>query len=167
MSEPEYNGVRQELDIGDFAKSLRDLPEVVLTAAKRSWYKAGAAHLARTKANTPVGVYPDEVDFWTKDGQHVHFRIKKHRVGGQLRLRWQQTPVSIQGNEITTVVFNNVEYAPYVEFGHRLRNKNGETIGYVPGRYMMTKSLQVFQEVDGPAAVDEIMEAIRQAFKPR
>lgn len=164
MSAPEYSGIRSTIDISEWADSLRKLPEAALRAAKVQWYKVGAAHLARTKANTPVGQYSNQVDFWTRDGRHVQFTIKRVPIGGQLRVRWQQTPVTLGADTLTTVVYNNVEYAPFVEFGHRIRNKEGETIGFVPGRYMMTRSLQVTNDRDIPTAIDAILNDIRRAY---
>lgn len=155
------------VDLSQWVQDLRKLPESVLKAAKVEWYRVGAAHLARTKANTPVGQYSNEVEFYTRDGRYVHFFVKRTPVGGQLRIRWQQTAVSVSKNVLTTVVFNNTEYAPYVEFGHRIRNKDGDTIGFVPGRYMMTQSLEVTKGEDIPRAVDAILEIVRRDYGSR
>lgn len=135
------------ISLEEFIDDLDSLSKGVMQDIEKAWYQVGAAHLARTKANTPVGVYSREVDFTTRSGQHVHFTVKNVPLGGQLRLRWQQEPVSKDGGRLITIVYNNSEYAPYVEYGHRIRNKSGETIGFVPGRFMMTKSLQqVFED---------------------
>lgn len=165
MSDSGYSGIRTEVDFSEWVDDLKKLPDAALKAAKVQWYKVGAAHLARTKANTPVGQYSNQVDFWTRDGKHVQFTIKKVRIGGQLRIRWQQTPAVLTNESvITTIVFNNTEYAPYVEFGHRIRNKEGVTIGFVPGRFMMTSSLRTTQDIDIPAAIIAIMDDIRRTY---
>lgn len=144
---------------------LRKLPDVTLNVAKKIWYQVGAAHLARTKVNTPVGNYSNEVEFYTRDGKYVHFFVKKVPIGGQLRLRWSQSPVQIvRQRTLRTVVYNNVEYAPYVEYGHRIRDKSGATIGYVPGRYMMTSSLKVSEAQDIPNAMNKIVEEVKKVW---
>lgn len=33
------------------------------------------------------------------------------------------------------------EYAPHVEYGHRVVNRNRETVGYVAGRYYLKKAV--------------------------
>lgn len=157
-------GSNQTVDLRQWVEDLKKLPEAALKAAKVEWYKVGAAHLARTKLNTPVGHYSNEVEFYTRDGKYVHFFIKRVPIGGQLRLRWQQTPVEVKGSMLTTVVYNNTEYAPYVEFGHRIRDKKGNTIGFVPGRYMMTNSLRITEGEDIPAAIEAILKAVREAY---
>lgn len=154
-------------DIASCVEGLRRLPEVALEAAKKEWYAVGAAHLARTKANTPVGQYSNEVRFRTRKGEEVHFFIKKVPLGGQLRLRWQQTPVIVRGDVLRTSIYNNTEYAPYVEYGHRVFNKAREQVGYVSGRHMMTNSAVITDKADIPAALERIVEAVQKAYESR
>lgn len=45
-------------------------------------------------------------------------------------------PIRQTGNVYTIDIINPVEYAPYVEFGHRTRGHKG----WVPGRFMLTES---------------------------
>ena len=45
-------------------------------------------------------------------------------------------PVTKVGDTYQIEIINPVEYAPYVEFGHRTRNHEG----WVPGRFMLTIS---------------------------
>ena len=40
-------------------------------------------------------------------------------------------------------IINPVEYASYVEYGHRTRNHTG----WVPGKFMMTISVQEIQSI--------------------
>ena len=49
-------------------------------------------------------------------------------------------------NGYQTTVFNQVEYAPYVEYGHRIV-KNGKTVGFVLGRYILTKSRNEVEKI--------------------
>ena len=57
---------------------------------------------------------------------------------GVLRRSWH----SKKDGELARIVYNNVKYAPYVEYGHRTRGGRS----FVDGRYMLTKSVQ---EIEG------------------
>jgi hypothetical protein len=59
-----------------------------------------------------------------------------------------KTPGGVEGE-----LYNNAEYAPYVNYGHRVKNKNGETVGFIKGRYMIERT------------VNEIDKALIQGFK--
>lgn len=85
-----------------------------------------AARLWRkTRKRTPVGQYPNK---------------KKH--GGTLRRGWSVGEISVHNGVYTVEIINNVEYAPYVEYGHRTRNHKG----WVKGRFMLTISEQEINE---------------------
>lgn len=78
--------------------------------------------LAKVIKRTPVGVYNDG------------------RVGGTLRRGWtagENTEVKQRGDKYVITISNPVEYAPYVEFGHRTKNHNG----WVNGKFMLTISV--------------------------
>lgn len=69
-------------------------------------------------------------------------KIKKRTpVGetGDLRRNWQVGQVQRQGNAFVVEIFNNTEYAPFVEYGHRTGK---ELTGWVEGRFMMTISMK-------------------------
>lgn len=70
--------------------------------------------LRKVKKRTPVGVYTDG------------------RTGGNLRRNWKISNLKRDGDTLSIELYNNVEYAPYVELGHRTRNG-----GFVPGVYML------------------------------
>lgn len=68
--------------------------------------------------------------------------------GGTLRRNWQASGTKYFGNTFMVDIYNNTEYAAYVEYGHRIvRNgKNGRTMaGYQPGVFMLRDAIQ---EVD-------------------
>lgn len=88
--------------------------------------------LAKAIKRTPVGQYEDG------------------RVGGTLRRGWTVGNITKKGNTYEIEVFNPVEYAPYVEFGHRTRNHKG----WVPGRFMMTISADELQK-DAPKIIEK------------
>lgn len=88
--------------------------------------------LAKTVKRTPVGQYDDG------------------RVGGTLRRGWTVGKITKKGNIYEIEVFNPVEYAMYVEYGHRTRNHTG----WVPGRFMMTISADELQK-EGPKIIEK------------
>ena len=116
-----------------------DIDAFCRTCAK----ELAARLLAKVIKRTPVGDYPEG----------------SGKTGGTLRRGWTagKENMSEKGNvigvrgasgyvsslEINKVgdtyqieIINPVEYAPYVEFGHRTRNHEG----WVPGRFMLTIS---------------------------
>lgn len=64
----------------------------------------------------------------------------KQRTSGHLKRNWFLGDIRRYGNIFTIEIYNNVEYAPWVENGHRIV-RNGQTIGYVNGKYMLRISL--------------------------
>lgn len=96
--------------------------------------------LAKVIKRTPVGQYPSG----------------SGKVGGTLRRGWtgqkqqnaaayaQSLPITKAGNTYTVEIINPVEYASFVEYGHRTRGGGG----WVEGRFMLTKSEM---EVEGQA----------------
>lgn len=109
--------------------------------------------LTKTIKRTPVGQYA-------------------HRVGGTLRRGWtaeQQQNVTAYVNSLnvahnsnvyTIEIVNPVEYAPYVEFGHRTRNG-----GWVEGLFMLTISEQEVQN-DAPKILEKkLQKKLGEIFK--
>ncbi len=92
----------------------------------------------KIKKRTPVGVYSNQVSFTTKDGKEVSFTTSSSKTGGYLRRNWQVGNVIKQGDAYIVEIFNNTEYASYVEYGHRTKNHKG----WVEGRFMATISMQ-------------------------
>jgi hypothetical protein len=76
--------------------------------------------LAKAKKRTPVGQYPSG----------------SGKMGGTLRRRWTIEPIRKEGDKYIIEIINPVEYAPYVEYGHRTRGGKG----WVEGHFMMTIS---------------------------
>jgi hypothetical protein len=88
--------------------------------------------LAKVIKRTPVGQYPEG----------------SGKTGGTLRRGWtggnnsngasyaNSLQVNKVGNDYVIEIINPVEYASYVEFGHRTRNHKG----WVEGKFMLTIS---------------------------
>ena len=114
---------------------------------------------------TPVGTYPKS----------------SGKKGGTLRRGWtsktqadaasrggsndakayaEALPVRKSGNAYTIEVINPVEYASYVEFGHRTRGGDG----WVRGRYFLTLSEQDLERL-APGVIERKLEALlREVF---
>lgn len=118
----------------ELQKSLDNIQNDVNLFIQNLSKELAARLLSKVIRRTPVGKY--------KKGSG--------KTGGTLRRGWtagkkQNQKSFIEGMEVTKkgnsyeiVVKNIVEYASYVEYGHRTRNHKG----WVPGRFMLTISEQ-------------------------
>ncbi|WP_096269399.1 HK97 gp10 family phage protein [Paucisalibacillus globulus] len=98
--------------------------------------------LAKVIKRTPVGDYDDGTvggtlrRGWTSKS-HREAELASTFGGGSGAKKFADSmTVKKVGNIYEIEVINPVEYAAYVEFGHRTRNHQG----WVPGRFMMTIS---------------------------
>lgn len=94
--------------------------------------------LAKVIKRTPVGDYSGD-DYVDVKGRHHKGHYVKGKVGGTLRRGWsadKNMTVNKVGNDYVIEIINPVEYASYVEFGHRTRNHKG----WVEGHFMLTIS---------------------------
>lgn len=102
--------------IQQLKKARADLPEILYNAAKEATL---AAVEAAADATPP------------KDGRGSHFGT--NTLTGELKAHWatdsQTEPEAVQGG-YQTVLANNVEYASYVNDGHRMDRH------FVPGLYI-------------------------------
>lgn len=102
--------------------------------------------LTKVIKRTPVGKYPSG----------------SGKKGGTLRRGWtaeknqavtsyvNSLTINHNGDSYTIEIVNPVEYASYVEYGHRTRNHKG----WVEGRFMLTISSQEVQEA-APAILEK------------
>ena len=111
--------------------------------------------LALVKPKTPEGVYDDP-----------------SRKGGNLRRGWtggkrrsaeafaDSLTVKKSGKTYTITVENNVEYAPYVEYGHRTRGGKG----FVPGKHMLETSEQELKALSPKILQDKLEKFLKGVF---
>lgn len=130
--------------------------EATRTAFCESCAKELAARLLRAVIKrTPVGVYP----------------AGSGRVGGTLRRGWtvendnaQQAlnnlHVTKSGDVYTIEITNPVEYASYVEYGHRTPNH----AKWVPGKFMMTISENEIRRIAPQLLEKRLTEFLKGAF---
>ena len=112
----------------DFQQKLEKLNPGEVDAFLEDCTKELAARLLRmVKKDTPVGTYPKSTG----------------KKGGTLRRGWTVGNIRKEGNNYIVEVVNPVEYASYVEYGHRTRDHKG----WVDGKFMMTISENKLKEI--------------------
>ena len=131
-----------------FQKRLKQLDKKIQEKTCKNVADGLASKLVKaTKQRTPVGKYPKSSD----------------KVGGTLRRGWKSKGFKIpRGYE--RIVYNDVEYAPYVEYGHRIV-KNGQTVGFVQGRHMFEKSIAEVRKIADSYAKQKAEETIREVLR--
>lgn len=113
--------------------------------------------LAKVIKRTPVGVYPSSTG----------------KVGGTLRRGWtgekqgsgaayaNSLQVKHFGGNYVIEIVNPVEYASYVEFGHRTSNHKG----WVKGRFMLTISEKEIQDAAPRIIENKLKKILGDVFK--
>lgn len=79
---------------------------------------------------------------------------------GSLRREWNIEVVQRQGEMYYTVVFNSLEYASYIEYGHRTKNHRG----WVQGYFMMTLSEQELQTMSQAIITRKLEQFVRRSL---
>ena len=112
--------------------------------------------LAKVIKRTPIGQYPSG----------------SGKVGGTLRRGWtagknqnaisyaQSLQIQHVGDVYKIVITNPVDYASYVEFGHRTRNHKG----WVEGKFMLTISEQEIQTIAPRVLENKIKKLLGECF---
>ena len=59
---------------------------------------------------------------------------------GVLRRSWKTSRTKKTANGVEKEIQNNVYYAPYVNYGHRVVNRAKETVGWVVGKFMLEQT---------------------------
>lgn len=107
--------------------------------------------LAKVIKKTPVGLYP-------KDPSKKGGTLRRGWTGGRKEsAKVFADTLSVEKNERTykIMIENNVEYAPYVEYGHRTRGGKG----FVEGKHMLEIS-----EKELEAIAPKVLERKLKAF---
>ena len=163
-------------ELEDFKKDLqKNLSGQQLDLFIESCAKELAARLlARVIKRTPVGIYTGEAYVCVTKQSHKGSKVEG-KVGGTLRRGWtggknQDTTeyasrlmVNHNGNSYAIEIVNPVEYASYVEWGHRTRNGGG--MGWVEGHKMLTISEDEIRR-DAPRVLEnKLKKKLGECFK--
>jgi len=88
-------------------------------------------------------------------------RKRTPTVTGTLKRGWYVGDISVSNGLYTIEIINNVEYAPYVEYGHRTKNHKG----WVKGRYMLTVSENEINEQLDRIVRKKLEKLLKDVFK--
>ena len=149
-----------KFDKKELEKLQKQLEELEKGKARDKFFEDCAKEMAArllslVKPKTPVGVYDDP-----------------SRKGGTLRRGWtggkntdaeafaKSLEIEKSGNTYTITVENNVEYAPYVEYGHRTRGGKG----FVQGKHMLETSEQELKALSPKILQDKLEEFLKGVF---
>lgn len=160
-----------KFDKKELEKLQKQLEELEKGKARDKFFEDCAKEMAArllslVKPKTPVGVYDDP-----------------SRKGGNLRRGWtggkntdaeafaKSLEIEKSGKTYTITVENNVEYAPYVEYGHRQTPGRyvpaiGKRLkeGYVPGKHMLETSEQELKALSPKILQDKLEKFLKGVF---
>ncbi|MEY8428432.1 HK97 gp10 family phage protein [Lachnospiraceae bacterium 46-15] len=122
--------------------------------------------LAKVIKRTPVGQYPASSG---KKGGTLRRGWTSHQSGsGSEGLKTSSAKgyvdslkVNHYGNTLVIEIVNPVEYASYVEYGHRTANHKG----WVQGRFMLTVSEQEIQSIAPKVLENKIKKFLGECMK--
>lgn len=168
-------------DLKKLQKKLNKIQKENTEAFVEACAKELAARLlAKVIKRTPVGDYSKEIVVTAKKNSKHHKKGDTYtkrinpsgKVGGTLRRGWtgeqkasakgyaKSLKVEHIGESFKIEIINPVEYASYVEYGHRTRNHKG----WVQGRFMLTISEQEVQEIAPNVLASKIEKFIGECF---
>ena len=101
--------------------------------------------LKKVTKSTPVDIYPEETA----------------KTGGTLRHGWTVGEISRANGVYKIEIINPVEYASFVEYGHRTANHKG----WVEGKFMLTISEQEIQNIAPRVLEKKLKQKLEACFK--
>lgn len=171
-------------ELEDFTRKIEDLNKQQKEEFMKACCKELAARLLeKVIKRTKPGNYSKEIEVTAKRDSKYHKKGDKYKKkvtpkkGGTLRRGWtaetyeeavngngngkkpeeyaNSMKIDRIGNTFKVEIINPVEYAAYVEYGHRKRNHQG----WVPGKFMLTIS-----EAELRTVTPQILERKLQKF---
>ncbi|MCM3599390.1 HK97 gp10 family phage protein [Robertmurraya korlensis] len=98
--------------------------------------------------------FPEELEKFLLDlGKSLNRAVLKRTPvdDGELKGAWKISGIERDGDTVYLMIYNTatttyegreVPLAPFVEFGHKIVDKSGNTVGKVDGYYMLTTSIK-------------------------
>lgn len=112
-----------EAAVRAFRKELTGLLEDIEEIDKIVLNKSVNSGVRVVKELTPVGQY------------------RNGKVGGFMKKSWRSAPAVKSKGVVTKSMVNSANYSSFVNYGHRVVNRKGETVGYVKGKFMLEKAI--------------------------
>jgi len=116
------NYSRNKAEINKFRKKLKAMLDDISDIDRRVLTKAVNAGLMDAKKNTPV-------------------------VTGFMRKSWYTTPTKRTTQGVEKELANSADYSAYVNYGHRIVNKAGKTVGWVKGQFILEKAINHAEKI--------------------
>lgn len=64
-------------------------------------------------------------------------------VSGYMKKSWRAAPaIKSKVGGVTKSIVNSMDYSSYVNYGHRIVNRSGETVGWVKGQYILERAIR-------------------------
>ncbi len=104
-------------EIKRFVKAADNASKVIVKEAKKAVRSVARDIVADVKANTRVDT-------------------------GRLKHGFSMGNVLVSGSFVSATVANSVEYAPYIEYGHRIVDGERRTVGFWEGDSMLSKATE-------------------------
>ncbi len=153
----------------ELQKQLENLQEKQGEFLESCAKELAARLLAKVIRRTPVGDYSKEITVVAKRNSKKHKKGEEYKKkinpsgkkGGTLRRGWKAGEIRKEGNVYKVEISNNVEYAPYVEYGHRTPSHRG----WVPGKFMLTISEQELETIAPKVLENRIKEFMEGCLK--
>jgi Bacteriophage HK97-gp10, putative tail-component len=112
-------------------------------------FKKFEEHLLHLKKNFPSELEQFLLDVSKSLNRAVLKRTPK--LTGELKQGWKISGIERDGDKMYITVYNDatteyegrtVPLAPFIEFGHKVVNKQGEVVGKADGFFMLTTSIK-------------------------
>lgn len=95
--------------------------------------------------------------------QRLYAKVVKRTpvVSGNLRHGWKIESITQNGGNYVIEIINPVEYASYVEYGHRTKNHKG----WVNGKFMLSISEQELQKITPQVLEKQILKQLKAGLQ--
>ena len=103
------------------------------------------------------------IDLAKEIAKNLLNKVKKRTpvVSGTLRKNWKIDEIKKKGEDYIISISNPIEYASYVEYGHRTKNHKG----WVNGKFMLTISINEIEKLTPDLLEKRLEKKLGDAFK--
>lgn len=162
----------QKVDMDAFCEKVaKELAQRLLTLVKRKTQAGKKPQLEGPETKKVTSVNGKKKSFLTKEGAILQQYWSNYQ-GGTLRKGWKAQPnVTKRGTTYEIEVYNPVEYASYVEYGHRQQAGRfvpqiGKRlkVSWVEGKFWLTDSENEVQAIAPKYIEKELEKELRRIF---